>query len=281
MPALRRLSLLLALALVLGAAGAGAEEASLSLRPVEFPVCEPPLSTCRMGPIPLEPRQPELGPSILSDDCPKGYSCTCVPSCPTCKDCDAQVCLRDPTRECKTACDCQPGLGCFEGRCLAGIAPVYCCDSPICPAGGMCQGSDGVHDLCPRVDDAMCRERQRKISALVHEIVEAGKACHEDSDCAFIGTSTGCGGTCGDYINEDNLRKARRKIAWLDRKICSTYVKDGCPFATPGCLPTRGKCIRGRCEGVPRLPYPGPDPRPLDEVVLPLNPDQSLELQAR
>jgi len=53
-----------------------------------------------------------------------------------------------PPPECRTACDCAPGLGCFEGKCIAGFAPVFCCEGEQCPAGEQCQHKDGRMDRC-------------------------------------------------------------------------------------------------------------------------------------
>ena len=44
---------------------------------------------------------------------------------------------------CITACDCQPGIGCQNGRCAAGGANTYCCEASTCPAGSSCQSSSG------------------------------------------------------------------------------------------------------------------------------------------
>ena len=49
------------------------------------PMCPAPISTCQS--------QPDGEPS-----CPAGYRCTCVPSCPDCRDCAAQVCVAEPAR---------------------------------------------------------------------------------------------------------------------------------------------------------------------------------------
>ena len=221
--------------------------------------CEPPISTCRQFPLPLDAERPDIFP--FPDDCPKGFSCVCVPSCPECDDCAAEVCVRDPSRECRTACDCAPGLGCFDGQCLAGFAPVYCCDSRICPAGEMCQFENGDMGTCE--PDPSCRERVEKVSKLIRAAVERTNGCDEDRDCVLVNTDTECGGTCGEYVNRDLAKHFMKAVAWFDRKVCSEYQDDGCPFATPGCLVTVGRCVDHRCEGVPL--QIGPPPRPLLE----------------
>lgn len=103
----------------------------------EEPRCPLPLMVCGDDPDSSDARA-----------CPPGYRCACVPSCPACLDCAVRVCVLAPPPECRTACDCEPGLGCFEGKCIAGIAPVFCCEGPQCPAGEQCQHRDGRMDRC-------------------------------------------------------------------------------------------------------------------------------------
>lgn len=225
----------------------------LSIAPVV--VCEPPISTCRQFPIPLASR-PDIYP--VPDDCPAGFACTCVPSCPECDDCAAQVCVRGPSRECRTACDCAPGLGCFDGQCIAGFAPVYCCDSGICPAGEMCQSEAGGMGRCK--PDPSCGERVQKVSRLIQAAVERANRCDADRDCVRVSTDTECGGTCGAYVNRERAKHFEKAVDWFDAKICSDYQKDGCPFATPGCLATVPRCVNHRCEGAPIRPGPPPEP---------------------
>ncbi len=243
--------------LLLAVVFAGLTGAASAQDPDDGVVCEPPISTCRQLPIPLDASRPDIYP--FPDDCPKGYACTCVPSCPECDDCAAQVCVRDPGRECRTACDCAPGLGCFDGQCIAAFAPVYCCDSDVCPAGEMCQSESGAMGRCE--PDPSCRERAEEVSKRVEAAVERTNRCDEDRDCVLVGTDTECGGTSGAYVNRDRVDPVRKAIAWFDARICSDYREDGCPFATPGCLVTVGRCVNHRCEGVPL--GIGPPPRPL------------------
>src|SRR5438045_8778600 len=40
---------------------------------------------------------------------------------------------------CMSACDCMPGLGCFNDTCTTSARPIYCCNSPVCPANYLCQ----------------------------------------------------------------------------------------------------------------------------------------------
>ena len=88
--------------------------------------------------------------------CPAGYRCTCVPSCPTCADCAAQVCVAERNKPCRTACDCPPGLQCDDARCEAGTAPVFCCESDRCPVGQQCQHAEGGTDRCGQQCQTAC-----------------------------------------------------------------------------------------------------------------------------
>src|SRR6185295_9637662 len=81
---------LLCLLVVLGTArlARAVEPASSEL------ICPAPISTCDSAERP----------------CPDGYRCACVPSCPTCRDCAAQVCVPELSKRCRTACDCLLGV---------------------------------------------------------------------------------------------------------------------------------------------------------------------------
>jgi len=50
---------------------------------------------------------------------------------------------------CKTACDCQDGLACFQQQCqMSMFGAVYCCDSMNCPDGNFCQSKTGMFGRC-------------------------------------------------------------------------------------------------------------------------------------
>ena len=49
---------------------------------------------------------------------------------------------------CATACDCQPGLSCANGKCGSGGAAYYCCTSTSCPQGSGCQLDTGAISMC-------------------------------------------------------------------------------------------------------------------------------------
>ncbi len=212
-------------------------------------ICEPPISTCRIVPYMADSLTSSV--LVLRDDCPLGYSCACVPSCPVCTDCDAQVCIPDPSRRCDTACDCEPGLGCFDGRCIAGFAPVFCCDSDICPAGQQCQRRNGEMERCGRDPvDPVCRERIDLVSRAIREVVERNSRCRKDRDCVVIDSRTECVGSCGVYVNRRRADRVRRRIERLDRKICGDFEKDGCTFEPVFCLAVvlQPSCVDNRCR---------------------------------
>ena len=118
-----------------------------------------------------------------------------------CDDCNAQVCVRSKPSECRTACDCEPGLGCFDGQCIAGFAPVYCCDSDVCPMGEQCQAMDGTRGRCGGDMGPSCRKRVEKVQRVIERLVKRGARCEADADCVQVGTSTQCMGTCGAIVN--------------------------------------------------------------------------------
>jgi len=51
-------------------------------------------------------------------------------------------------RECQVDCDCNQGLLCADGQCLAGFAPQWCCDKPGCPPGARCVDRQGNAKQC-------------------------------------------------------------------------------------------------------------------------------------
>src|SRR5262245_29684687 len=50
---------------------------------------------------------------------------------------------------CNTACDCMPGLACFNKMCLSGVVPVYCCETNCPPQmRNACQHMNGNYGQC-------------------------------------------------------------------------------------------------------------------------------------
>lgn len=58
---------------------------------------------------------------------------------------------------CVTACDCNPGLACPNGKCGVGQVPVYCCGSMTCPNGSLCQFPSGAVDRCGGTDGGIVK----------------------------------------------------------------------------------------------------------------------------
>lgn len=333
------------------AAGAALWSGDAFAQPVdaEAPSCRP-IMTCGAE---------DTATGLLGRRCPDGHTCVCVPSCPNCRDCAAQVCVPTEKRECRTACDCEPGLGCFDGKCIAGFAPVFCCDGEYCPAGEQCQHRDGAMDRCDRpcVDqawlcdldgerrcgdgrvctcssscpecldcgpnvclppdsgpayrcnndgscarpgdqcicvsscpecddcalslcvagcgaDPKCEERLRQSQRRMQRAIEKASVCRVDDECVHIDTSTGCQGSCGEYVNRRWARRVQNFINHLDARYCSGYQEAGCPYATPRCMATVGACVRGMCTGVP-----APAVRPVPRTPIPERPADALRVR--
>jgi len=202
--------------------------------------CPPPLMTCTN--------------STNGGACPTGYDCTCVPSCPNCRDCPARVCVAAADEKCRTACDCEPGLGCFDGQCIAGFAPVYCCDSATCPSGEQCQHRSGEMDRCsnPTCADGCgltCERLNAAANKHIERIVMRASRCSSADECVRVDTSTRCQGTCGAWINARHQRNFDRVMSYIDRRMCTQHHDLGCPYSTPRCVNEEAVCERGRCRG--------------------------------
>lgn len=203
-------------------------------------ICPAPISTCQL--------------SAERDDggCPSGYRCACVPSCPTCTDCASQVCVADVVKECRTACDCSPGLTCEDGRCIAGAAPLFCCESSRCPRGQQCQHADGSADECgPRCRSACdcdaglaCVDGQC-ISAFVPVFCCEDEACPTGRPCDHRdGRRDRCGQGCLSHAWRCDAPGA----ACGDGRTCSCSAScPDCEDCGPAvCLP-RGSATPYRC----------------------------------
>ncbi len=247
-----RFFVLLVLVALAHAGAASGQSYTAQEAPLDRSICEPPISTCGFG-LTLSDSLTSSHP-VSRDDCPLGYSCACVPSCEECDDCDAQVCLPDPTRECNTACDCEPGLACLDGRCIVGFAPVFCCDADICPADQQCQRRTGEWERCERdPGDPMCGKRVEQASRAIRKIIHKNKnlRCRVDSDCVWINAGTECGSSCGAVVNRSRANRVKRKIEQVDRKFCSDFEEKGCDFEAVACLPVilMPSCVENRCAG--------------------------------
>lgn len=127
------------------------------------------------------------------DGCPPGHDCTCVPSCPFCRDCAARVCVVSAKPGCRTACDCEPGLGCFDNKCIAGFAPVFCCEGDQCPAGEQCQHRDGRMDRC-RGGEPACTDQAWLCNAAGNQ-----RGCGNGRVCACSASCPSCE-DCGPQV---------------------------------------------------------------------------------
>jgi hypothetical protein len=184
----------------------------------------------------------------LLDGCPPGTRCTCVPSCPNCRDCAARVCVADPTRTCRTACDCEPGLACIQGKCIAATAPVFCCENARCPAGEQCQHRDGTRGRCPNRPECRtacdcepglgCFDGQC-IAGFAPVFCCKGRQCPAGEQCQHRdGRMDSCQSACVDQLWRCETPGGRDAACGADR-FCSCSAS--CPFCEdcgPGvCVP--------------------------------------------
>lgn len=50
---------------------------------------------------------------------------------------------------CTVHCDCNAGLSCTNGKCMASTKPVYCCSKKLCPKGQTCYDTQNNPGVCP------------------------------------------------------------------------------------------------------------------------------------
>ncbi|MEE2643639.1 MAG: hypothetical protein VYD19_01790, partial [Myxococcota bacterium] len=55
---------------------------------------------------------------------------------------------RCPASRCRSACDCEMGLSCYEGLCQPGGEIGFCCEADPCPGGARCEDQQGVEGVC-------------------------------------------------------------------------------------------------------------------------------------
>jgi hypothetical protein len=99
---------------------------------------------------------------------------------------------------CTTACDCDPGLGCFQGGCISGFAPVYCCiDKTNCTGFSACQYPTGNYSTCNATDGGFSLRDggfARPDSGFDYCPL---LRCDGGTRCTSLGcTACGAGGTC-------------------------------------------------------------------------------------
>jgi len=264
--------------------------------------CEPPLHTCwpeppgswdKCGGPSKQPCATDTtcvmdsgcDPNITSGDCwgtcmppshtgcPSGYDCTCVPpgaddaitSVEPQPDCGAHVCL--PSR-CGSACDCEPGWGCYQGTCTKGHQPSFCCErvdydtgpgERTCPHREACEFSDGYHGYCPRPD--ICEVKSRKASYFVEQVVDYFNYCHDASDCVPFSGETSCSWGEPAFVNRKGAKQVEYYLGRIEQLACYDWSHYGCgcemaPMAKPS---SAGKveCLDYRCSACTEYTSPG------------------------
>jgi hypothetical protein len=227
----------------LASAARGAEPARSDL------VCPAPIATCQ-------------GEGDAEGVCPAGYRCTCVPSCPDCKDCAARVCVAELSRHCRTACDCPPGLLCDDGRCLAGFAPVFCCESDRCPVGQQCQHSDGRPDRCGQQCQTACDCEPglgcfdgQCIAGFAPVFCCEGEQCPAGQQCQH---RDGRHDRCGQACVTQAWRCDNPGGPCEDDRVCTCSAScPECEDCGPGVCVPRGTATPYRCEEDGSCSHPG------------------------
>lgn len=187
-------------------------------------------------------------------------------NCPTgqrCQNRKGGYDLCQQQQACKTACDCNAGQACNSGKCESQPIPVYCCDKPdACPAGQVCDRSDGQRDKCPSqvqckspCDCAQGQDCQNGRCVVnpfpVYCCRLAG--CPPNAECA---NPDGSKGTCSTPSCQGDADCGRPTCAQAgdrcsqvrptcQRGICTNSVNEG-----PGvCDPNNGTCrLESQCK---------------------------------
>jgi hypothetical protein len=105
-----------------------------------------------------------------------------------------------------------------------------------------------------REQDQHCEERLAKVNKAIRMISDLSRRCARDEDCRAVPTSTECEGTCGTSVSRLRAPFVTRAVQYLDRKICSDYQDDGCPYAAPRCATQDVACVEGKGTKVPAAP---------------------------
>lgn len=92
-----------------------------------------------------------------------------------------------------------------------------------------------------------CDERATVASQGLEATLAEHSACESDADCIWVATDTDCRGSCGSAVHRDGASAVATTIRELNAGVCQNYTADGCPFATPGCLPPAPACQQGVC----------------------------------
>jgi hypothetical protein len=152
-------------------------------------LCEPPISICS--------RQVASGGVLSAGQCPDGYHCACVPSCPVCDDCAAEVCVRGGGRSPVRDLDCAERRGQIAeridhvvsryGRCRADGACVRVDTSTRC--GGTCgawinrRNTLRMQRAMERLDRRYCGDFLERGCPFLTPMCIAGQAVCIDGRC--------------------------------------------------------------------------------------------------
>ena len=144
-----------------------------------------------------------------------------------------QSCPRDCQPRCETHCDCNQGLMCIQGQCIAGIIPVFCCENPGCPEGERCTHADGSEGICE--EEPECREPADCLDHFWNIRCVGHWACVR-GQCEEVCDDEGCGdGFCDREGGESP------QSCFLDcRQGCETHCD-----CDQGLMCVEGQCLAG------------------------------------
>ena len=173
------------------------------------------------------------------------------------------ACVADPSIACKTPvctghCDCPQGMMCAAGGlCVAGKAPVYCCDRKGCPSGQPCYHRDGSQGTCGKAQ--VCKTATDCTGPLTAPCPGAHWACENGACVQKCGTPTTCDARQVAALAEKDriagcsksaecrledygicpfgclIVHNRNRSAAAFKKLVDAYVKAGCPVCAYKC----------------------------------------------
>lgn len=92
-----------------------------------------------------------------------------------------------------------------------------------------------------------CSTRMSTARQLLDDVRKQHLSCQSDSDCVLFFNSTNCAGGCQSAVNKTGEAVILSTIANINKTICNNYQADGCPYATPSCIPSQPKCDNNQC----------------------------------
>jgi predicted small lipoprotein YifL len=107
-------------------------------------------------------------------------------------------------------------------------------------------------ELCEAAGDitnapSSCEDRAAAADALLECAREEDLSCEEDDECVLVSSETLCGAGCGRVARFDAVSAVDEARAGANEAWCSTYVEDGCAYATADCLALEVRCEDGTC----------------------------------